>query len=196
MSNIKFLKIRDVKSPSRANSSDAGIDFYVPKFNEQFKDDLLNKNDFLKVATVYKRNNDDEFCATTFKDPFKFDEKENKLYFQLKPHERILIPSGVKYKMEQEGRALIAFNKSGVASKLGLNIGASVCDFSYSGEVHINLINTSNEIVKIYEDQKIIQFIEIPIYTSELEFVDDEETLFKGETTSRGSAGFGSTDNI
>ena len=28
---IKFLKVRDVKSPSRANEYDAGIDFYVPE---------------------------------------------------------------------------------------------------------------------------------------------------------------------
>jgi dUTPase len=194
MSTIKFLMIRDVKYPSRANSTDAGIDFYVPKFNNKFKEDLLNKNEFLKVCSKYKRNSTDEFTATTFKDPFLKD-KENKHYFELKPQERILIPSGIKYKMEEEGRALIAFNKSGVASKLGLLSGACICDYSYQGEVHINLVNTSNDVVRIYEDQKIIQFIEVPIFTSEILFVNDETTLFENVKTNRGSGGFGSSDN-
>jgi hypothetical protein len=33
---IKFLKIREVKTPTRGFPTDAGIDFYVPKFNPSF----------------------------------------------------------------------------------------------------------------------------------------------------------------
>jgi hypothetical protein len=34
---IKFLKVRDVKSPNRSYTYDAGMDFFVPKFNAEFK---------------------------------------------------------------------------------------------------------------------------------------------------------------
>ena len=44
MEKISFLKIRDVKSPLRANQFDAGIDFFVPKFTKQFISDLKEKN--------------------------------------------------------------------------------------------------------------------------------------------------------
>ena len=33
---MKFSKVRDVITPLRANATDAGIDFFVPKFNESF----------------------------------------------------------------------------------------------------------------------------------------------------------------
>jgi len=44
---IKFLKVRDVKSPSRANEYDAGIDFYVPEFTKEFIKDLRAKNSYV-----------------------------------------------------------------------------------------------------------------------------------------------------
>jgi len=204
--SIKFLKIRDVKSPSRANSSDAGIDFYIPKFTEQFKSDLIAKNEFLIVESEIHKGT---FTQKVFGNPFKIDDKTNEFYFELKPLERILIPSGIKYKMEHKAfnhnknvvdleynRALIAFNKSGVTTKLGLISGACVCDMNYQGEVHINLINVSNDVVKIYENQKIIQFIEMPVYTSAIEFVENEDELFYGIKTDRGEKGFGAHNNI
>ena len=41
---MRLAKTRDVKTPTRANSTDAGIDFFVPKFDEKFIDDLEEKN--------------------------------------------------------------------------------------------------------------------------------------------------------
>jgi hypothetical protein len=41
---IRFLKTRNVKSPSRAHEHDAGIDFYVPKYEDNFLKDLKDKN--------------------------------------------------------------------------------------------------------------------------------------------------------
>jgi len=122
----------------------------------------------------------------------KFDEQEGKAYFPLLPHERLNIPSGIYCLMEEHGRALIANNKSGVASKLGLVFGASVVDTEYQGEIHINVINTSNKTVRIYEDMKIIQFLETPIYNSVIEEVETLEELYSTES-SRGAGGFGST---
>ena len=70
-----------------------------------------------------------------------------------------------------------------------------VIDAGYEGEIHINVINTSNNSVRIYENQKLIQFIELPIFLSEIELEKDLETLHP-VPTSRGAKGFGSNDHI
>jgi hypothetical protein len=33
---VSFLKIRDVKSPNRANQHDAGTDFFMPEYTPEF----------------------------------------------------------------------------------------------------------------------------------------------------------------
>jgi dUTPase len=68
-----------------------------------------------------------------------------------------------------------------------------VVDFEYQGEIHINVINTSSKVVRIYAGQKLMQFLETPIFTSTIEEVKTLENLYKG-ATSRGPDGFGSTD--
>ena len=42
MNKIRFTKVRDVKSPSRGNVGDAGIDFYTPV--NLTLDDLVSAN--------------------------------------------------------------------------------------------------------------------------------------------------------
>ena len=42
MNKIRFTKVRDVKSPSRGNVGDAGIDFYTPV--DLTLDDLVSAN--------------------------------------------------------------------------------------------------------------------------------------------------------
>jgi dUTPase len=132
---------------------------------------------------------------------FKFDETRGELYFLLPPHSRVLIPSGIHVRMASKGRALIAANKSGVATKHGLIFSAEVVDYTYTGEVHIGIINTSTKIVRIYENMKLIQFLETPIYCNPIEVVeefktpaDNMYTFYEGLESDRGDAGFGSTD--
>lgn len=165
---IKFLKTRDVKSPSRANRYDAGIDFYVPEFTPEFLKDLKTKNPDI-------------------------DFNDSGIY--LKAGERVLIPSGIHCQMFDNNRALIAANKSGVATKNGLVFGAQVVDYEYQGEIHLSLINTSHCSVPILPGQKILQFLEMPIFTSEIvvDSVNSVQTFYSNETT-RGAGGFGSTD--
>jgi dUTPase len=168
---IKFLKTRSVKSPSRSNKYDAGIDFYVPEFTEQFKKDLLSKNPHIE----YDADGD----------------------LILRGHQRILIPSGIHCQMADNGRALIAANKSGVATKTGIIFGAQVVDFEYQGEIHISLINTGEFKTVITPGMKIIQFLEMPVFNSEI-YIDDQnkpESFYNNETT-RGADGFGSTSHI
>lgn len=210
---IKFTRTRDVDLPRRGHKHDAGIDFFVPKFNKIFVNDLKVKNPDLfnnqspydgagyvhEVGTISMKG-DSQSPELRFdlkdhnKSLIKFDENEGKSYIPLAPMQRVNIPSGIYCKMEDPGRALIAHNKSGIASKKGLVFGAQVVDYEYQGEIHINVINTSSKLVKVYEGDKLMQFIEMPIFTSEIEEVEWITDLYPEGETSRGSGGFGSTD--
>lgn len=106
----------------------------------------------------------------------------------IRPGESVLIPSGIKAEVPT-GYALIAFNKSGVATKQGLMVGACVVDEDYEGEIHLHMTNTSSSIQKITSGQKIVQFILLPINYAEIELVYE----LQSRNTERGSKGFGST---
>jgi len=100
------------------------------------------------------------------------------------------IPSGIKADVP-DGYALVAFNKSGVALKKNLMVGASVVDSDYQGEIHLHVINVGPHDVSINSGEKLIQFLLLPVDHCDLEEVPEGE-LFNAETQ-RGSGGFGST---
>ena len=104
----------------------------------------------------------------------------------IEPGDRFFIPSGIKANVP-EGFALIAMNKSGVAMKKGLMVGACVVDSDYQGEIHLHLINASNKVVNIEPGDKLTQFLLVPVNHCEVEVVD-ENKLFQEETT-RGAGG-------
>jgi len=109
---------------------------------------------------------------------------------ELEPGDRINIASGIRVDVPF-GFALIAFNKSGVATKTGLLAGACVIDSGYQGECHINLVNASNDDVEIEPGMKIIQFVLLPVNLGRPIEMDDDD-LFRRVST-RGQDGFGST---
>ena len=104
------------------------------------------------------------------------------------PGKAILIPSGVKAQVP-EGYALIAFNKSGIATKEGLIVGACVVDEDYEGEIHIHMINVCDKIVDINPGQKLTQFVLVPVNYENIEVVNE----LPKRQSERGSGGFGST---
>lgn len=106
----------------------------------------------------------------------------------LKPGQSVLIPSGIKVQVPR-GYALIAFNKSGVAVKQGLSVGACVVDEDYEGEVHLHIINTSDKDQVITTGQKLVQFVLIPVAYFDVEEVEK----LQSRNTERGEGGFGST---
>ena len=112
---------------------------------------------------------------------------------EIEPHAKILIPSGIHVNLP-EGIFLKAENKSGIASKRGLIFGASVVDYDYEGEVHINLINTTSNNIMIQAGEKIVQFVPFfqPYMKEAIEY-DSLEELYKGKKSARGSGGFGSS---
>ena len=168
---IKFTKIRDVKSPARGTGEAAGIDLFVPNYNEQFLADFKAKNPLINYTVA--------------------DDKSG-MRFELRPGQRVLIPAGIKTWMDY-GTALIAANKSGVASKKGLVFGAQVVDSDYAGEVHINVINTGDTSVRIETGEKLIQFLHMPILMSPVVEVSAEEYNLLHTNSERGASGFGST---
>lgn len=233
---IKFLKVRKVKSPNRAYQFDAGIDFFVPEFNTEFIKDLKEKNPLVfgpaptnysgaQYVTGYMStdhgtltmNNGDGNEAVKYDldddndTLIKFDEEKGENYFLLNPHSRIMIPGGIKSRMAEPGRALIAGNKSGIATKHGIIFGAQIVDYTYKGEIHISVINTGTKSVRIYENMKMIQFVETPVFNSEVECEESlfeyigpekpgkpvspgEEKFYKGLQDDRKDGGFGSTN--
>tara|TARA_R100001163_G_scaffold59465_1_gene48237 strand:- start:3879 stop:4319 length:441 start_codon:yes stop_codon:yes gene_type:complete len=111
----------------------------------------------------------------------------------LKPNKQIIIPSGIKVKIP-EGYCLIAFNKSSIAAKYNLQVGACLIDENYTGEIHINLFNVGNKSILLKPDQKIIQFVMLkPNYTDITLFQKEEDIFKKSDYIERGSKGFGST---
>ncbi len=142
---MQFTKVKDVKSPVRANPTDAGIDFFVPE----------------------------DFGSVT-----------------LKPGEDVLINSGIKV-MVPKGYALIFKEKSGVALKKKLTVGAAVVDSDYRGVVHLHLFNNGVEDQTISAGDKIIQGLVVPVMLCGLEEISNEE--YDKDITVRGDGGFGST---
>ena len=105
METLKYCKVRNVKSPARAHATDAGIDFYIPEDIQH--DTFLAKCDVTKC-----------YPAATFTEGILKS-------IVLAPGQSVLIPSGIHVKIPH-GYALIYMNKSGVASKKHLHVGACV----------------------------------------------------------------------
>lgn len=112
---------------------------------------------------------------------------------EILPFSKVLIPSGIHVKLPKNV-FLKAENKSGIASKRSLLVGASVIDVDYEGEVHINLINCSNNNVIIKAGEKIVQFVRYfqPVMNDVIEYKSKED-LYKGNESARGDGGFGSS---
>jgi dUTP pyrophosphatase len=170
---MKYSLVRDVTPPTRANKTDAGIDFYIPL--DLSTEIMIEKNKDVKNS-----------CNTYIPNKKKLIES-----IIIEPQSRILIPSGVHVNLP-EAHALIAFNKSGIAHKKGLIVGSCVVDEGYQGEIHISLINTTNNNVFISAGDKIVQFILMSINNMDIERVDKLDKLYTLKSN-RGSGGFGST---
>ena len=112
------------------------------------------------------------------------------IYASLPPGESLCLPSGIKANVPA-GHALIAFNKSGIAVKKDLIVGACVVDEDYQGEIHLHMINVGHNIIKLNAGEKLVQFILLPVFYDTIEEVEIEN-LYE-EVTVRGEGGFGST---
>lgn len=107
----------------------------------------------------------------------------------VKPHERVLIPSGIAIEQESNDYAAFIFARSGLASKKGICLANSVgvVDSDYRGEIKIAVLNTSEEEYTVQPFERIAQLVFMPIEAAVFECAD---TL---SDTERADGGFGST---
>ena len=89
------------------------------------------------------------------------------------------------------GYMLEVKNRSSVAAKRSLIVGACVVDSGYDGEVFINLQNIGQSVQYIQPGQKIAQGVFVRIEKPELWEISEDNVY--GVSTSRGDGGFGST---
>jgi len=100
-----------------------------------------------------------------------------------------LIPTGLKFEVPKDHMLEIK-NKSGIASKKQLVVGACVVDCGYNGEVFVNLHNIGATTRVIEPGQKVAQAVLVPIITCDLEEASEDNL---NQSASRGDGGFGST---
>ena len=110
----------------------------------------------------------------------------------LNPGESAFIPAGIKARVPH-GYALVAMNKSGIAAKKSLMVGACVIDEDYTGEIHIDLKNVGTESQGINPGDKITQVLCLPVNYVTVEEAESEDEMFGDLVTERGDGGFGST---
>lgn len=162
---IEFIKTRNVKDPVRNAAENAGIDVFIPERDSFTEEEASNFGPGVVISG-------------------------NKII--VRPFCDIVIPAGIKSKFPNN-IALVANNKSGIATKKKLIKGAQVIDSSYQGEWHIHLINTSDKSQTLEFGQKIVQFVPYLIDASDIVVSNQSEEEFFTEKTDRGASGFGST---
>lgn len=166
---IKLFVNGDVKSPER-KFGDAGIDFFVPYKTNKFISDLKEKN----------------------KDSLRLVEEGIELY----PGKDVLIPTYVHSRFSSKWM-LRASNKSGIATKQKLRIGAEIVDSSYEGIIHMHVFNDGEKVTIIKYGQKLVQFVPVMVNDEDIDITtNDEMTLeefYEGHETERGAEGFGHT---
>ena len=163
---VKFVKVRDVKSPERGTSVAAGTDFFVPfDFNEgqpfllKPHHDILIKSGIraaLPAGTMWMGA--DKSGVATSKNAMR-----------------------------------LAGNEPKVSNpESSLKVGAKIIDEDYQGEIGLHIINVGDSEQWIEPGQKIVQFILVPIIYPELVECATVDEVFTCETE-RGEGGFGST---
>ena len=110
--------------------------------------------------------------------------------------ESAIIPTGLKFGIPH-GYMIEVKNRSSVAAKKGLVVGACVIDSGYEGEVFINLHNISRTTQKLFHGDKIAQLVMVPVvhfYPKEIVI----DALYRHDITisNRGDGSLGSTDEL
>ena len=171
--NMTFARVRPTVAPTKGTPGSAGLDIYIPAFNERYRDEFVSRNIFAP----------NKGCFNSRIDLF---DKE----IVVEPEDRVILPVGLKFNIPK-GYGLFAFNKSGVVYKQTIIKLAEVIDSDYQGEVFVSIWNYGPISIRIQENQKIIQLVllEVPEYT--LQEVD-ESNLYASNSI-RGNGAMGST---
>ena len=110
------------------------------------------------------------------------------------PNTSMLVPTGLRFGVPH-GYMLEVKNRSSVAAKLNLVVGACVIDSGYDGEVFINVHNIGRDTRVIQDGDKIAQLGMMPVVHFQPQ-ENMEGTLYDYPKTisNRGTGALGSTD--
>ena len=112
----------------------------------------------------------------------------------INPGESKILETGLKFGVPH-GYMLEVKNRSSVAAKRSLIVGACVIDSGYDGEVFINLHNVGSEVQVILPGNKIAQLVMIPVVHFRTTETSAEKIYMHPMTISnRGAGALGSTD--
>ena len=91
----------------------------------------------------------------------------------IEPRESAIIPTGLKFGIPH-GYMLQVMNRSSIAAKRGLMVGAHVIDSGYDGEVFINLHNVGHSPQMIRFGDKIAQLVMVPVVAFRPNLIQDD----------------------
>jgi len=139
---IKFIKVRQVKSPERWTETSSWIDFFIPT-------DLKPEDIRYTPLENIKQKYHNSLKKWVIKIPI--------WYWVLIPTWiKMILPNWIK---EWYTTEIVFYNKSWISTKKWLLVWAQVIDNDYRWEVHIHLINTSAFEIELEYWQKIVQWI-------------------------------------
>tara|TARA_R100001163_G_C5067364_1_gene206446 strand:- start:5285 stop:5752 length:468 start_codon:yes stop_codon:yes gene_type:complete len=120
--------------------------------------------------------------------------EEEKQSIAISPGESKVIPTGLRFGVPH-GYMLEVKNRSSVAAKRSLIVGACVVDSGYDGEVFVNLHNIGKEIQYVRGGDKIAQLVMIPVVNFRA-IQSTSGDLYRSPITisDRGDGALGSTD--
>lgn len=107
---------------------------------------------------------------------------------ELKPLERVLIPTGLFLELPKGYEAQIR-PRSGLALRHGITVlnSPGTIDSDYRGEIKVLLVNLSDEVFVIHTGERIAQMVVSSFCSVEWELSDELSS------TTRGDGGYGST---
>ena len=120
--------------------------------------------------------------------------EEEKQSIAISPGESKVIPTGLRFGVPH-GYMLEVKNRSSVAAKRSLIVGACVVDSGYDGEVFVNLHNIGKETQYVRGGDKIAQLVMIPVVNFRA-IQSTSGDLYRNPITisDRGDGALGSTD--
>ena len=112
----------------------------------------------------------------------------------IRPGESMICATGLKFGVPH-GYMLQIMNRSSVAARRSLIVGAHVVDAGYNGEVFINLHNIGQDVQVIQPGERVAQAVLIPVvHVSPVEYEWDDLYSRVRVHSSRGDGALGSTD--
>ena len=112
----------------------------------------------------------------------------------IRPGESMICATGLKFGVPH-GYMLQIMNRSSVAARRSLIVGAHVVDAGYDGEVFVNLHNIGQDVQVVQPGERIAQAVLIPVvHVSPVEYEWDDLYSRVKVHSSRGDGALGSTD--